>query len=80
MLCLHIRYIVSSSVLIKRLHETTCVRVLILHSHDIISWGHYATTRKVAGSIPDEVTSSRTLVLGSTQPLIEMNNRNLRVG
>jgi hypothetical protein len=38
----------------------------------------------VAGSIPDEVTffslsnpSSRTMVLGSTQPLTEMSTRNL---
>jgi hypothetical protein len=51
----------------------------------IVIWGtrsrswlsHYATSRKVAGSIPDYVTeffnspnsSSRTLALGSTQPL-----------
>jgi hypothetical protein len=50
------------------------------------SWlRHYATIRKVAGSNPDEVTgffnwpnpSSRTMVLGSTQPLTEMSTRNL---
>jgi hypothetical protein len=43
------------------------------------------TCRKVAGSIPDEVTgfvnysnpSSRTIALGSTQPLTEMSTRNL---
>jgi hypothetical protein len=42
---------------------------------------HYATSRKVAGLIPDEVIgffnwpdpSSRTMVLGSTQPLTEMS-------
>jgi hypothetical protein len=47
-------------------------------------WGHYATSRKVAGSIPDEVIgffiwpnpSSHTMSLGSTQPLTEMNTRN----
>jgi hypothetical protein len=45
----------------------------------------YATSRKVTGSIPDEVTgffnllnpSSRTMALGSTQPLTEMSTRNL---
>jgi hypothetical protein len=46
---------------------------------------HNATSRKVAGSIPDEVIrflnwfnpSSRAMVLGSTQPLTEMSTRNL---
>jgi hypothetical protein len=49
---------------------------------------HYATIRKVAGSIPDEVTgffncpnsSSRTMALGSTQPLTDMSNRILQGG
>jgi hypothetical protein len=49
---------------------------------------HYATSRKVAGSIPDEVIiffdwsnlSSRTMGLGSTQPLTEMSTRNLPGG
>jgi hypothetical protein len=49
---------------------------------------HYATSRKVAGSIPDEVTgcfnwptpSSRTMTLGSTQPLTEMSTRNFPGG
>jgi hypothetical protein len=44
---------------------------------------HYATSRKVAGSIPDEVIgffnlpnpSSRTMALGSTQALTEMSTR-----
>jgi hypothetical protein len=47
------------------------------------SWlRHYATNRKIAGSIPDEVDffnlpnpSSRTMVLGSIQPLTEMSIR-----
>jgi hypothetical protein len=47
-----------------------------------------ATSRKVAGSIPDEVLgffnlpnpSSRAMALGSTQPLIEISTRNLRAG
>jgi hypothetical protein len=48
---------------------------------------HYATSRKVAGSNPDEVDffnlpnpSSRTVALGSTQPLTEMSTRNLPGG
>jgi hypothetical protein len=49
---------------------------------------HYATSRKVAGSIPDEVIgffnwpnhSSRTVALGSTQSATEMNTRNLPGG
>jgi hypothetical protein len=49
---------------------------------------HYATSRKFAGSIPDEVTgffdlpnpSSRTIALGSTQPLTEMSSSNLPGG
>jgi hypothetical protein len=49
------------------------------------SWlKHCATTRKVAGSIPDGVIgifhwhnlSGRTLALGLTQPLTEMSTRN----
>jgi hypothetical protein len=50
------------------------------------SWlRHYATSRKVVRSIPDGVTgffnvpnpSSRTMAMGSTQPLTEMSTRNL---
>jgi hypothetical protein len=53
------------------------------------SWlRHYATSRKVVGSSPDEVDfffnrpnpSSRTMIVGSTQPLTEMSTRNLPVG
>jgi hypothetical protein len=51
------------------------------------SWlRHYATSRKVAGSSPDEVDffslpnlSSRTMAPGSAQSLIEMSTRNLFV-
>ena len=47
-----------------------------------------ATSRKVMGSIPDGVIgifhwhnhSSRTMALGSTQPLIEMSTRNISWG
>jgi hypothetical protein len=50
---------------------------------------HYATSQNVAGSIHDEFTvfffnlsnpSSHTMALGSTQPLTEMNARNLPEG
>jgi hypothetical protein len=53
------------------------------------SWlRHYATSRKVAGSNPDDVIrffnrpnpSSRTMAPGSTQPLTEMSTRNLSGG
>jgi hypothetical protein len=52
------------------------------------SWlRHYATSRKVAGSIPDVIgffiwpnPSSRTMALRSTQPLTEMSTRNLPGG
>jgi hypothetical protein len=45
---------------------------------------HYATRRKVAGSIPYDVIvffnlpnpSNRTMALGLTQPLTEMSTRN----
>jgi hypothetical protein len=46
---------------------------------------HYATSRKVSGSVPDEFIgfldspnpSSRTMPLESTQPLTEMSTMNL---
>jgi hypothetical protein len=48
---------------------------------------HYATSRKVTGSSSDEVDffnlhnpSSRTMDLGSTQPLTEMSTRKLCEG
>jgi hypothetical protein len=49
---------------------------------------HYATSRKVVGSIVDEGigffnlpnSSSRTMALGLTQPLTEISTRNLPVG
>jgi hypothetical protein len=53
-----------------------------------LTLAHYATSRKVAGLIPDEVIgffnlpnpSSRTMALGSTQPLTEMSTTNLPGG
>jgi hypothetical protein len=55
---------------------------------EVPSWlRHYATSRKVAGSSPDEVDffnwpnpSSCTMALGSTQSLTEMSTRNLPGG
>jgi hypothetical protein len=55
-----------------------------LHS----SLRHYATSRKVAGLIPDDVIgffnwpnpSSRTMALGSTQPVTEKSTRNIPGG
>ena len=51
------------------------------------SWfRHCATSRKVAGLIPDGVIgifhnpSGRTVALGSTQPLTEKSNRNISRG
>jgi hypothetical protein len=48
------------------------------------SWlRHYDTRRKVAGSSSYEMDfsmSSRTMALGSTQPVTEMNTRNLPGG
>jgi hypothetical protein len=55
--------------------------------HISSSLRHYATSRNVAGSSPDEVDffnlpnpSSRTMTLGSTQRLTEMSIRNLPGG
>ena len=53
------------------------------------SWlRHFATSQKVAGSIPDGVTgtfhwhnpSGRTMALGLTRPLTEMSTRNISWG
>jgi hypothetical protein len=45
---------------------------------------HYATSQKVAGSIPDEIIGfynlPNPLALGSTHPLTEMSTRNLPWG
>jgi hypothetical protein len=59
---------------------------LIFYMLLLLTWvRHYATSRKVAGSIPNEVIgflnwsnpSSHTMSLGSTQPIREMSTRNL---
>jgi len=57
-------------------------------STNYIERGHCATSRKVAGSIPDGVIgifhghnpSVRTMALGSTQSLTEMSTRNVSWG
>jgi hypothetical protein len=62
-----------------------------MHNMSIYIWfRHYATSRKVAGSIPDEVIlffffispnpSSRTMALRSIQPLTEMSTTNIPGG
>jgi hypothetical protein len=57
--------------------------------HAVAQWlRHCATSRKVAGSIPDGVTgifhwhnpSGRTIALSSTQPLSEMSTRSIYWG
>jgi hypothetical protein len=60
----------------------------MLLGHTVVWLRHYATSQKVAGSIPNEVIgffncpnpSSCTMTLGSTQTLTEMNTRNLPGG
>ena len=64
---------------------TLFVHVLSVITRWRSSLRHCATSRKVAGSIPDGVTgifhwhnpSGRSLALGSTQPLTEMSTRNI---
>jgi hypothetical protein len=91
---------VANAIIITSLHEYTkeaCIFILAYLSRNWVedypaartqyrSWlRHYVTSRKVAGSIPDEVTgffnwpnpSCRTMALGSNQPLREMSTRNL---
>jgi hypothetical protein len=58
-----------------------------MRSYEFVAICSYATNRKVAGSSPDEVDffnwpnpSSRTMALGSTQPLTEMSTRKIPGG
>jgi hypothetical protein len=54
----------------------------------VVTWSTTLQARKVVGSIPDEFTgflnspnpSSRTMALGSTQPLTAMSSRDLPGG
>jgi hypothetical protein len=73
-----------SDLLVKKTNFNTCFCFLWITWQS--SWlRHYATSRKVVGSIPDSVigflnwsnASSRTMTLGSTQSLTEMSTRNL---
>jgi hypothetical protein len=65
--------------------KVTCLHLRAEGRGSLVCWGPYTASRKVAGSIPIEVIeflnfpnpSSRTMVLGSTQPLTEMGTRNL---
>jgi hypothetical protein len=71
-----------------RATRPTLISASYLGKVSVVDWGTMLQSRKVAGSIPDEVTgyfkwsnpSSRTMVLGSTQPLTEMSTRNLPGG
>jgi hypothetical protein len=66
---------------------TTTTHIYMYSKSFIIHYNifHYATSRKVAGSIPDGVIgifhwrnpSGRTMALGLTQPLTEISTRNL---
>jgi hypothetical protein len=60
---------------------------ILLLRNGTLDWGTLITSRKVSDWISDEVigfsswpnSSSRTMALGSTQPLAEMSTRNLPV-
>jgi hypothetical protein len=60
------------------------IRMNLLRTVTDKTWGHYATSRKVAGSSPDKVVffnlpnpSSRNMALRSTQTVTEMSTTNL---
>jgi hypothetical protein len=70
-------------------HIGNSVNLIIMGGTRYCSWlRRYVTSRKVAGSIPDYIIgvfnwsnpSSRSMSLGSTQPLREMSTRNLPGG
>ena len=64
-----------------------CFHIIIVGGHAVAQLVE-ATSRKVAGSIPDGVTgffhwhnpSGRTMALGSTQLLTELSTRNISYG
>jgi hypothetical protein len=78
---LFINLVAHNSPLIVQNH----LKIHLLCNSSHLNKPHYATNRKVSGSIPDEVieffkwpnSSSRTMSLGPTQPLTEMSTRNL---
>jgi hypothetical protein len=67
---------------LKSNRSNSCLTSQVV-GHTERSWlRHYATSREVMGSSPDEVDffnlpnpSSRTMALGPTQPLTEMSTR-----
>jgi hypothetical protein len=80
--------------IIQNVSQVSCLLWPIFHTrhgiphHILLSYyfkHHCATSRKVAGSIPDYVIgifhwfnpSVRTMTLSSTQPLIQMRTRNI---
>ena len=93
----HIKQI-SGSPFLHVSHNVRCfLETTIFYSTELTQlWGkrwrswlrHYATKRKVAGSIPDGVIgifhlhnpSGRTIALGLTQPLTEMSTRGIYWG
>jgi hypothetical protein len=90
------RYIPTKYRTLSELNIVTIQNTILFYEFLYIShrsgWNQYkmnnATSRKVAGSISDEVTgffnlpnpSSLSMALGSTQPLTEMSTRNLHGG
>jgi hypothetical protein len=65
-------------------HSSHFKSVIPLLNVKVSICGHYTTSQKVAGSILDVIgffnlpnPSSRTMALGSTQPLTEISTRNL---
>jgi len=79
-------HIIPFSIVYKNLSE---IFLILLEVSRWRSWlRHWATNRKVAGSILDGVIgtfhwhnpSGRTMALGLTQPLTEMSTRNISLG
>jgi hypothetical protein len=90
---LHTRTVSKCTLLYELiLQQSIPISVRVIEIVHVTILGHYATNRKIAGSIPDEVVvfllfffnlpdpSSRTMALGFTQPLTEMSTRNLPEG
>jgi hypothetical protein len=89
----HMLQVVQTHGLEKGLEDfgisNNCVNNINKGGKRLRSWlRHYATSRKVADLIPDDVIeflslpnpSSRTMALGSTEPLTQMSTRNLHGG
>jgi hypothetical protein len=67
-----------------RNNDTRRIKFPNFRTNNFLTSRHYATSRKITGSIPEVIGffnllnhSSRTITLGSTQPLTEMSTRNL---